>query len=892
MKSIFYLLASLLLSGTSVAQLPYTTHSGPPGLTISSARTNDIQVDTNNNDKWLSFDSFGLGIYNGSTWTIYNTGNSGLPTDSINGTFILNQTDAWIATKAGAVLKNGNNWTVYDTSNSGLPSNNITAVFYDNGITYFGTHHGLARFDGSIWTVYNTSNSSIASDSITKIIDGFNGDLYIGTRNGLSNLSGTSWTNYNTSNSILNRYIYDLEMDNVGRLWISSGQINALQAVFNCEIYYLESNQIKSFRNDFYSYDLEFTFINATEITRELGNTIVFQAAFSLTGRGMFKINDGTFEFYNFSLPSYGTSMFGLNIISDINGTLWVLPHRGFYFYSLDFAGYIGDVGNINYKNFRKLDINEVSAGLNVSGDMHWDLSNAQYEVPKNSGKNSVFSSAFWIGGIDQGGQLHTAAQTYRQSGNDFWPGPIDGMTIPFDTTSCEKFDQIWKLDKWRIEEFKNEFLSGNVTNGSYKIPTEIVSWPAKGNINSFVAGDLAPFVDFDNNGSYDAVLGDYPLIKGDQMLYYIFNDSLSVHTETDGNKLGVEVHVSAYSFYCPGIVDSNRVINRTTFYNYQIINKSQTDYDSVFIGLFVDCDLGNAVDDYVGCDTSLATGFTYNGDNDDEGVSGYGLNPPMQNVKILRGTLADPLDGTDNDLDGTIDEPGERTSMNHFHYYNSINNSPTGNPNGPLQFYNYMRSIWLDGQHVTYGGDGRNVSAPPTNFMFSSKPYSVGGWTEITAGNPPEDRRMLLTSGSFSLNAGDTASLDFAYVFTRDSLNPNGLSTSVARNIADLQKIQYWFDTDNFPSCLVYNVGLNDSPNEVDKIFIYPNPATDKLVIVNTFNSTKKIKFTIYNLIGSMVKTGWIYNNEIAIESLAPDMYILKLETERGSKNIRFVKM
>ena len=37
--------------------------------------------------------------------------------------------------------------------------------------------------------------------------------------------------------------------------------------------------------------------------------------------------------------------------------------------------------------------------------------------------------------------------------------------------------------------------------------------------------------------------------------------------------------------------------------------------------------DLGNAADDYVGCDTLLSLGFVYNGDNNDE--TGYGTPPP-----------------------------------------------------------------------------------------------------------------------------------------------------------------------------------------------------------------------------------------------------------------------
>ena len=52
-------------------------------------------------------------------------------------------------------------------------------------------------------------------------------------------------------------------------------------------------------------------------------------------------------------------------------------------------------------------------------------------------------------------------------------------------------------------------------------------------------------------------------------MLFYIFNDSLSAHTESDGEKLGVEVHSSVYAYSCPGIADSNDVLNKTTLYNY-----------------------------------------------------------------------------------------------------------------------------------------------------------------------------------------------------------------------------------------------------------------------------------------------------------------------------------
>src|SRR5438105_1660145 len=56
------------------------------------------------------------------------------------------------------------------------------------------------------------------------------------------------------------------------------------------------------------------------------------------------------------------------------------------------------------------LDIGNVRAAILMNGDMWWDLvGNARYEVPKNSGKYSLFAGALWIGGEDAGGTLKVA---------------------------------------------------------------------------------------------------------------------------------------------------------------------------------------------------------------------------------------------------------------------------------------------------------------------------------------------------------------------------------------------------------------------------------------------------------------------------------------------------
>jgi hypothetical protein len=43
---------------------------------------------------------------------------------------------------------------------------------------------------------------------------------------------------------------------------------------------------------------------------------------------------------------------------------------------------------------------------------MWWDFESAQYEIPKGSGKMSMFAASLWIGGIDVNNQLKTCGFT------------------------------------------------------------------------------------------------------------------------------------------------------------------------------------------------------------------------------------------------------------------------------------------------------------------------------------------------------------------------------------------------------------------------------------------------------------------------------------------------
>jgi hypothetical protein len=439
------------------------------------------------------------------------------------------------------------------------------------------------------------------------------------------------------------------------------------------------------------------------------------------------------------------------------------------------------------------LDVNNVRATILGGGDMWWDLNDAQYEVPKGSFKNSLFAGALWIGGVDNGGQLKAAAQTYRQfGGNDFWPGPLDINTASITAEECLAYNKHFKIDRPQVDEFIARYV--NVQDPTYTIPDEIIDWPAHG-----APGQdpyLAPFYDANGDGFYNPYDGDYPdynvtgnnansKLYGDQTLWWVFNDKGGIHTETQAEPIGLEIHAQAFGF----VADNE--VNDMTFYNYKIINRGTQPLTKTYFGQWVDPDLGFYLDDYVGCDVGLGLGFCYNGDAEDEGASGYGFNPPAIGVDFFQGPRADEFDQLDNDRDGFIDEMDsvinpvtgqweytqyEEIIMSKFVYYNN-NSTVTGNPSTGTHFYNYLQGIWKDNVPMTYGGDGKGNGPGATtdlcNFMFpgSTDPdmYAQNGeWTEVTAGNIPADRRFLQSAGPFTLSPGAINYITVGVVWAR----------------------------------------------------------------------------------------------------------------------------
>lgn len=501
-------------------------------------------------------------------------------------------------------------------------------------------------------------------------------------------------------------------------------------------------------------------------------------------------------------------------------------------------------------KSQSDLNINNVRTTILGGGDMWWDLNQARYEVPKGSNKHSMFAGALWLGGVDEGNQLKLAAMTYRQGGNDYWPGPLstDG-NASVTKEVCDLYDRHWLIHRDEVETHKAwldcvddpDCDDADLFPGyESQIPQSILEWPGNG-AEGELPYKLAPFIDRDQDGVYDPFV-DYPaydinneydcrlketdLIYGDQTLWWVYNDRGNVHSESQGSALGFEIRAQAFAFA------TNDEVNNMTFYNYRILNKSTFRLANTYFSTWFDPDLGNAVDDIIGCDIARGLGYCYNGDSDDDGALGYGLNPPAVGFDFFQGPFADYFDGLDNDRDGCVDgvrnDDGicipespvtgvnERIIMSGFMYYNNSPSSISGNPANASEFYNYMRSRWRNGNPMVIetpsgkgnagNGDGfiPDGSGTPTLYAYPglsydttgayepSAPIGNGGWWESPANLA--DKRGLHSAGPFSLAPGALNFITTGVVWERD-LIVTDLFASVEKVILADDKSQRLFD-------------------------------------------------------------------------------------------------
>ncbi|HKQ18820.1 MAG TPA: PKD domain-containing protein [Candidatus Eisenbacteria bacterium] len=344
--------------------------------------------------------------------------------------------------------------------------------------------------------------------------------------------------------------------------------------------------------------------------------------------------------------------------------------------------------------NTTTMDANNLEMFVTNHGSYAFDLTtgNAGLIFPRGSTTSVVFAAGTWVGATVNG-QIRVAVAEYSQ---EFVPGPmLNGNSLP---------------DQPRFKNYK--ILRGNTTSPDY------LNWPVQ---------DGAPL---------DAVGN--PLLLGDATIWSVFNDAdPALHTNNAGRTLplGLEIQQTTFAFNRPG------PLGNVIFVKLKLRNRGLNFLDQVYASLWSDSDVGSALDDLVGCDTTHALGYAYNATNAD---LRYGSTPPAVGFQILKG--ASVPDGA-----GFTD-----IGMTAFTKY--VNGT---DPTSALETYNYLRGLHVDGDEMHVNDD---TTAAVTRFQVSGDPVTGTGWLDTN----PGDRRMFVITGPFIMAPGDEQEIIGAVLVAR----------------------------------------------------------------------------------------------------------------------------
>jgi hypothetical protein len=495
----------------------------------------------------------------------------------------------------------------------------------------------------------------------------------------------------------------------------------------------------------------------------------------------------------------------------------------------------------------KDLDANNVRATITNVGSLFNSGNNSTFEVPKvqggATGKSTIFSAAPWIGGVSNG-QLYLAAETYRQQGKDYQQGPVSDT---YTSASLAYWNRLWKIAKIDLDTFRLRVQNGqDVSANTFK---DILEWPARGNVfGGDSIHDYAPFFDVNGNHLYEPLLGDYPMIKGDQCIFTIINDDIT-HTESGGQSLKIDIHRMAYEYV------TQDVLNNTVFVDYKLVNRSDRNYDSLVFTSWVDFDLGYYADDYVGTDSVRNMIYAYNGDPNDETISGYGSTPPAQACVLLNKSFW--------------------TSM----YYNNTFDPITGNAFAASDYYAYMLGLWKDGTPKTAADTGYKTIGPLTNYSFTGDPCNNAGWWEGSAAIQPGDRRILASTAPQSFAPNQELDLALAFVYARADSGNHFASVCALQSAVD--SVTKWYQ--QMPST---GIKKQDQPIA---FALYPNPAINSFEIrgVEQNDFTVTIKDITGRTLQALSGTN---ESPISVSNLNPGLYIIQVHTQKGSASKRLV--
>jgi hypothetical protein len=503
------------------------------------------------------------------------------------------------------------------------------------------------------------------------------------------------------------------------------------------------------------------------------------------------------------------------------------------------------------------LDVGDIRAGIYPQGNLFYGgAGGIGFEVPKGSGMHAHFSDVFLLGGMVDGG-LRVSGSTY--SPWELWPGPLDDHGKP--AGDCTTHDRIWEARA--PDDLDPEVLTRRV-----------LDWPAH-------LG--APYTESDGIPGYTPAGGDRPLFHGEQAFWSLSNDVAGTHVWSKSEPLHIEVASESWA-------SNDGLLKHVTFHRYVVTNKNTLPIRDMYVGRFVDVDLGNAWDDLVGSDTTLSMMYFYTRSEED-GMYGSPA-PAIGLIGLEARHSVDPLPSN--------------TGAGPESFFTTVitpdkGGGPHSSPDNAAEFYSYLRGIWRNGDPLVAGGygwpgslSGRGIDIPVSH-IYPGDPVAGGFWTQMDLDGlgtmaSTSDKRGIVSFGPFDLEPDEWAAFTYAYVWARgdsflDSITKVKQHARVIHSIREsmlaysrLDGVQ--FIDGNPPEAPQYPFWV-DEP--------YPNPASDRVTLSMSLTWDAPVMITVHDMLGRERHRATFegqpgpVTQRVDVSSLPPGVYLIRV-TQRGA--------
>jgi|GEM_PF-2032587 len=206
------------------------------------------------------------------------------------------------------------------------------------------------------------------------------------------------------------------------------------------------------------------------------------------------------------------------------------------------------------------------------------------------------------------------------------------------------------------------------------------------------------------------------------------------------------------------------------------------------------------------------------------------------------------------------------------------------------------------DGQAAS-GSSASNIFPSPGSYYVCVTAHSGCGSSTacdtVTVACLTSPTSAFTASGALPLNltyTGSTQYLDSIVWEFGDGLTDTGFTASHSFAVSDTYNVCVTVytacgaDSVCHPE-IVTGVGIGGVFKTVNDISVFPNPATDEVIVRSTVDG---VHYTLSNVTGIVLQTGLLRNREavLSLKAYAPGMYLLKTILEDGSVNtFRIVK-